>query len=95
MRCKRGDIAVLVHPILPENAGLIVDVLAFDQLAGRWRVRPRTGGNRYRTAFPDGTSPTERDPGHECLCEDWRLQPIRGQKSPESIDTRASDLAEA
>lgn len=85
LRCKVGDMARVDHPVLPENKGLIVEVLRIDAdfVEPTWFCKP---------AWP---SPWfDRDTGalggidaDKSSIEDWRLTPIRPSAPPESVDT--------
>jgi len=47
MRCKVGDLAILLGPAVPKNLGALVEVLRLDDEPGYWWVRS-LGGLRAR-----------------------------------------------
>lgn len=65
MRCRAGDIALIVKANHPENLGRIVEVISLTDRQGVWRVR---GVSPLKTNLGSATSASCYD--------DW-LRPIR------------------
>ena len=101
MRCKPGDLAVIVHPRL---AGKLVEVIhaapaghSFYLPNGVWHSRAiasdwviKALGAPFDVRRPSGAFTNE----YAC-CEDRWLRSIRGEPEPASIDTPITEPAEA
>jgi hypothetical protein len=84
MNCKPGDLAVLIRSAIPENVGIIVEVVEWmghvwsNDSITNWRVRP-VGGPRQTTIGSlqqEGAAPDE-----------W-LRPVSGLPDTEDTDER-------
>lgn len=83
MRCKPGDIAILIHSPIEENIGAIVDVIEAASLAPddcdqrpAWHIQPKHPLLGYDRNDPTRT-PVTLDMGGGIVA-DADLQPIRG-----------------
>jgi hypothetical protein len=79
MKCRIGDLAILVRPEVPQNLGLLVEVVrVWRNKPGYWWVRSLSG-------------PCKRDDGTvaaEGMCPDRSLRPIRGDKPRRSRQSK-------
>jgi len=82
MRCKMGDVAVIVRPLVRANLGMLVEVKAPYGKPGWWWVRSLSGP-RLRE---DGTVEQEG------AVHDSRLSPVRTKK-PRPRKARAQQMA--
>lgn len=77
MRCRVGDLAILVGPKVPENLGVLVEVLKpWRHGPNHWWVRSLSG-------------PLRRDDGRiavEGSADDSGLRPIRGQSDNTEVE---------
>lgn len=105
LRCRAGDLAVIVavSPAMPELTGSIVDVVHiapahdFKLPDGHWHEGV-SGGQSWVVKFHRPIRPSTTWGLRTALyavAPDRALQPIRGQRQPESITTTAPDVAHA
>lgn len=79
--CRKGDIAMIIQPLVRENLGALVEVIELsNHEPKRWRVRP-VGGPRLAS---DGKLRAEAN------VADAALRPIRGQRSSSAPRRRAA-----
>ena len=82
LRCRVGDLAIIVKSGIPENLGLIVDVVKYlgtidtgvVTFHDLWIVRPRGMARNVRGEW--------REPGSVGVAEDRSLKPIRPPGEP-------------
>jgi hypothetical protein len=85
LRCRVGDLAVVVSSANGSNLGLTVLVLrAHETLHGVWHVKCLGHGKTWAGDVP---------PGGVSTIQDDRLRPIRPDADP--VDVEANDAAEA
>ena len=79
MRCKIGDLAILINPTVEENLGALVEVMSVAKTNPRvWSVRSLSGP-RMRS---DGTVAEKAD------APDKTLEPIRGANKREQVSIK-------
>lgn len=82
MKCKPGDLAVLIDSLLPENQGLIVKVL-YRRSFGVWECE-----SPYPVQTVDGITKIKTPQlVRRFAVDDHRLQPIRGNQQQKEIAT--------
>lgn len=77
MKCKPGDLALIMISDFPENIGSLVECLEIDpDSCDSWLVKTTTPGPAVdlETGIEEWS-----EAGDVCVVEDSRLQPIRGE----------------
>lgn len=83
MRCKVGDLAILIGPRLPENLGALVEVLRpWEREPNHWWVRSLSGPLRRC----DGKRHLEGNAADACL------HPIRGNDGRVTSDGKLLEV---
>lgn len=80
MRCRVGDLAIVVRANYAENVGRIVETLSVDE-SGMWRVRSEsalctTMGHSMFAYCPDEWLRPIRDPGDDAQDETLQWLPV-------------------
>ena len=70
MKCKVGDLAIIIRPHVEANLGALVEIVSPDEEPGCWWVRSLSGPMRRND---DSVS-------SEAAIEDSGLWPIRGRR---------------
>lgn len=89
MKCKIGDLAMIIASDFPENIGGLVDVIEAGTSVGEWGVKtlqPLTANDTLRNEL------VRVPAGAMCGIQDYALQPIRGPRNAAAV---ADEIVEA
>lgn len=81
MRCKPGDIAVVVrNDSIPENVGVLLRVLHADEKVGFWVCECMS----WATTYHEGAL-YRKPPGHKGRIRDSYLRPLRNDPDTDEV----------